>query len=162
MNSSNNIMILCKYIHLKLYPMLLDGPAISQNIKLYRNYSRFRTNPARVSKILQPMNLVPYNQSKIKENSDNHEMSKSSRLLIDNGFVRSAFPGNYVFLPLGMRVLQKIIKLVDNCMQSIDGQKMLLPTLTEGKLWQKTGRYDKMKEELLITYDRHKKLLILR
>ena len=47
-------------------------------------------------------------------------------------------------------------------MQSIDGQKMLLPTLTEGKLWQKTGRYVKMKEELLITYDRHKKLLILR
>ena len=61
-----------------------------------------------------------------------------------------------------MRVLEKLTTLIDEYMLSIDGQKILLPTLTEGKLWQKTGRYDKIKDELLTAHDRHNRLLVFR
>ena len=67
-----------------------------------------------------------------------------------------------MFLPLGMRVLEKLTKLVDDCMRHVGGQKCLLPTLTQGELWKKTGRYEVMKDELLITKDRHNRLLLFR
>ena len=150
----------------KLQKLLRDKSGTSQYVVSLRSYN-YRTITHRASKILQPVNTVPHNQNKDNANKnkeffDNSDMSKSSMLLADNGLIKHAYPGNYVFLPLGMRVLQKVSKLIDNCMQSIDGQKLLLPTLTEGKLWEKTGRLDKMKDELLSTHDRHKRHLIFR
>ena len=136
---------------------------------LPRHYSRLKAKSYRASKMFKPVNIVPHNKVKdhIKTNkdndtNDNSELSKGSRLLTDNGLVRCAYSGNYVYLPLGMRVLEKLTTLIDEYMLSIDGQKILLPTLTEGKLWQKTGRYDKTKDELLTAHDRHNRLLVLR
>ena len=136
-----------------------------------RNYTNFKQKYHRVSELFQPINIVPFNQTNPKGNITkqkgesievNSDLSKSNKLLIDNGLVKCAYLGNYVFLPLGMRVLEKLTKLVDDCMLHVGAQKILLPTLTLGDLWRKTGRFEKMKEELLITKDRHNRLLIFR
>ena len=136
-----------------------------QYIMSFRSNSSI-INSYRLSKMLQPTKILPHNQTINKTNdheiSDDYNICKSNTLLVDNGLIKCAHPGSYTFLPLGMRVLQKISKLIDKRLQNIDCQKILLPTLTEAKLWKQTGRFEKMKEELLHTHDRHKRLLIFR
>ena len=147
-----------------------------------RNYCDNGHNRFRTTQLLQPINVVPpplpgdkkspavssismklqSSKSNISNDTAALDTCKSSRLLVDNGLIKSAYPGNFVYLPLGMRVLDKLINLVENCMRKIGGQKILLPVLTEGHLWKTTGRYEKMKSELLETRDRHDHLLVFR
>ena len=67
----------------------------------------------------------------------------------------------YALLPLGMRILNKLIDIVDKEMMNIGAQKILLPALTPAALWKKTDRYDSNKTELFTVIDRHKKEYIL-
>ena len=144
-----------------------------------RNYSHTKHQRFSLSRLLQPTNVVPHaigsnlktpelasaKQKIVKANTGNDfvlDICKSNKLLVDNGLVKLAYPGNFVYLPLGLRVLEKLTKLLDDCMFDVGGQKILLPTLTEGHLWKTTGRYEKMKGELLSTIDRHKRLLVFR
>lgn len=121
-------------------------------------------NRNRASQLLQPVNLLPHGtgsaaQKKVTEDT---YTSKSSRLLQDNGLVRSAYPGVFTYLPLATRSLEKLTKLVDESMrQDAGGQKIILPTLTEASHWKKTGRLETMKSELMTTTDRSDNLLVL-
>ena len=45
----------------------------------------------------------------------------------------------FTFLPLGLRVLNKLQKIIDNELHQIGCQKVTLPTLTSGELWKTTG-----------------------
>lgn len=67
----------------------------------------------------------------------------------------------YALLPLGMRVLNKLINLVDSEMASLGAEKIMLPALTSAKLWQKTKRYESNNIELFKVTDRHNKEYIL-
>lgn len=67
----------------------------------------------------------------------------------------------YAYLPLALRVLNKLTTLVDNEMEKIGAQKILLPALTSASLWEKTDRYNNNKSELFILQDRTKKEYIL-
>ncbi|XP_008551216.1 probable proline--tRNA ligase, mitochondrial [Microplitis demolitor] len=110
----------------------------------------------RMSKLFQPIKAFP------KEAIIKHDgKSKSYRLLLDMGVIRQANPGMYTLLPLGYRVLDKLIAIVDNEMTNIGAQKMLLPHLTSAKLWKKTGRLSEMGPELIKLKDRHCDTLIL-
>lgn len=66
------------------------------------------------------------------------------RLLVQAGFVRQVMAGVYTYLPLGLRVLQKISQIVREEMDSIGGQEVLMPLLHPSALWKQTGGWDKI------------------
>lgn len=68
--------------------------------------------------------------------------SKSHAFLVRGGFIDQVSAGIYSFLPLGLRVVKKIEKIVREEMQGIGGQEILMPALTPKENWQKTGRWD--------------------
>ena len=70
------------------------------------------------------------------------EKSVNARLLIRAGFVDKLMAGVYTFLPLGLRVLEKIKKIIREEMNAIGGQEILMPALTPKENWTTTGRWD--------------------
>ncbi|XP_078033233.1 prolyl-tRNA synthetase 2-like protein, mitochondrial isoform X2 [Augochlora pura] len=81
--------------------------------------------------------------------------------LVKYGFIKPVNNGMYAYLPLGIRVLDKITNLVDNEMEKVGAQKLLLPALTATKLWKRTKRFDNNRDELFEVHDRHDKHYIL-
>lgn len=69
------------------------------------------------------------------------ETSLNAQLLIRAGFVQKAGAGIYSFLPLGLRVHNKICGIIRKEMASIGAQEILMPALTPKRFWQKTGRW---------------------
>ncbi len=70
------------------------------------------------------------------------ETSFNAQTLIKAGFIDKSSAGIYSFLPLGLRVHNKICDIVREEMNAIHGQEILMPALTPKKVWQKTGRWD--------------------
>jgi prolyl-tRNA synthetase len=66
----------------------------------------------------------------------------SHKLSIRAGLIRQLATGIYSYLPLGLRVLRKIEKIVREEMEAIDGQELLMPIVQPASLWKATGRYD--------------------
>ncbi len=66
------------------------------------------------------------------------------RLLVQAGFVRQVMAGVYSYLPLGLRVLNKISNIVREEMDGIDAQEVLMPILHPSALWKQTGGWDKI------------------
>ena len=114
----------------------------------------------RASQLLQPTHLLPYGEGSAAQKKE-AASSKSTRLLIDNGLIKSSFPGVYAYLPLASRALEKMTRIIDENMRFVNGQKVALPTLTEASLWKKTERLEGMKSELFLTKDRNENLLLL-
>lgn len=59
--------------------------------------------------------------------------------MLNLGLIHQSSPGCYNLLPLAVKALDKLKILVETEMQSIGGQKMVFPTLTNSKLWETTG-----------------------
>jgi len=79
---------------------------------------------------------------KTKKESPKDEESISAQLLIRGGFIHKEISGVYTFLPLGLKVLNKIVQIIREEMLAIDGQEMSLTALQNPEIWKKTGRYD--------------------
>ncbi|EPS42840.1 hypothetical protein H072_3135 [Dactylellina haptotyla CBS 200.50] len=75
-------------------------------------------------------------------------------LLLKAGYVRNAYPGVFHMLPFGLRVQEKIEKIIDKNMKAIGASKAALPSISSHSLWQRTGRADKMGKELFQLKDR--------
>ena len=69
------------------------------------------------------------------------EVSLNSKLLTRAGFIRKEVAGVYNYLPLGIRVLNKISNIVREEMNAIGGQELLLSSLQNKESWEKTGRW---------------------
>ena len=69
------------------------------------------------------------------------EESVNSKLLIQAGFVNKLAAGVYTFLPLGLRVLDKIENIVREEMNAAGGAELLMPALHPAENWSKTGRW---------------------
>lgn len=69
------------------------------------------------------------------------EVSKSAQLLIQAGFVQKEIAGVYAYLPLGKRVLDKIIQVIREEMEAIGGQEVLLGSLQNPETWETTNRW---------------------
>lgn len=69
------------------------------------------------------------------------ETSISARLLMRGGFIRKEVAGVYNYLPLGLRVLNKISQIVREEMNAAGGQEVLLSSLQNKASWEKTGRW---------------------
>lgn len=78
---------------------------------------------------------------KIKREAPRDEESTNARLLIRAGFIDKLTAGVYTFLPLGLKVLNKIENIVREEMEKIGGQEILMPALHPDSIWQTTGRW---------------------
>ncbi len=64
------------------------------------------------------------------------------RLLVQAGFVRQVMAGVYVYLPLGLRVLNKISQIIREEMDAIGGEEILMPLLHPSRIWKQTGGWE--------------------
>lgn len=80
--------------------------------------------------------------------------TKSHKLLIRGGYVRQLTSGVYTFLPLGWRVLQKVINIIREEMDSIGAQELLMPSLTPSTLWKESGRWEGFGDDMFRLKDR--------
>ncbi len=78
----------------------------------------------------------------------------SHRLLIRGGFIRRLHAGHYSLLPLGWRVFAKVEQIVRQEMDAIGAQEFLLPAMHPASIWQKSGRWELMGEEMFRLVDR--------
>lgn len=69
------------------------------------------------------------------------ETSKNAQLLIRAGYVYKEMAGVYAYLPLGLKVLEKIKSIVREEMDAIGGQELIMTTLQNKALWERTGRW---------------------
>ncbi len=78
----------------------------------------------------------------------------SHRLLLRAGFVRQLHSGHYSLLPLGLRVHDKVADIVREEMDAIGGQELLLPAMHPAWVWEQSGRWASMGEEMFRLTDR--------
>ncbi|KAG7157704.1 proline--tRNA ligase-like [Homarus americanus] len=109
-----------------------------------------------VSELFQPLHVRP-KDAIVKEEST----SLSQKLLVDCGVINCRSNGMFALLPLGQRVITKLMKVIDEEMKLVGAQKMLLPLLTSGQLWRATGRWESTGQELMKVQDRHNKDYVL-
>lgn len=76
------------------------------------------------------------------------EISLNSQLLLKGGFIDKEIAGAYNFLPLGHRVLNKIINIIREEMNAIDGQELMLTALQAPTTWKPTDRWDDEKMDV--------------
>ena len=81
----------------------------------------------------------------------------SHKLLLRGGFIRKLAAGIYTYLPLGFRVLNKVINLVREEMNRAGAQEVFMPALLPAELWHETGRWDVYGKELFRIKDRHER-----
>lgn len=79
----------------------------------------------------------------------------SHQLLLRGGFIRKLSAGVYTFLPLGLRVLQKVTSIVREEMNRAGAQEILMPMVQPGDLWMESGRWQHYGPELLRFRDRN-------
>lgn len=70
------------------------------------------------------------------------EVAKNAQLLIRAGYVHKEIAGVYAYMPLGLRVVENIKKIVREEMDAAGGQELLMTTLQPSDIWQKTNRWD--------------------
>jgi prolyl-tRNA synthetase len=79
----------------------------------------------------------------------------SHQLLVKGGFIRRISTGRWAFLPLGIRVWEKIYQVIDEEMQAMDCQKLVIPALHPIEIWRATNRDQAFGEEMLVVDDHH-------
>jgi len=75
-------------------------------------------------------------------------------LMFRAGYVRQLAAGLYVYLPLGLRVIEKINKIIREEMNAIGAQEITMPVLHPAEVWQETGRWYEIGEEMFRLKDR--------
>ena len=76
-------------------------------------------------------------------------------LLVRGGFIRRLASGSYSWLPLGLRVLRKVERIVREELDRAGAQELLMPVVQPAELWRESGRWDVMGPEMLRLRDRH-------
>ncbi len=84
----------------------------------------------------------------------------SHALMIKSGMIKQETSGIYSWLPLGYRVLRKIINIIEEEHEKIGINQMLMPTIQSSDIWRISERYDTYGKEMLKITDRHKKELL--
>lgn len=69
------------------------------------------------------------------------EVAKNAQLLIQAGFVYKEMAGVYAYLPLGMKVLENIKRILREEMDAVGGQELIMTSLQRKELWERTDRW---------------------
>jgi len=78
----------------------------------------------------------------------------SHKLLVRGGFIRQLAAGHYMMLPLGQLVRRKVAQVIREEMNRIGGQEMFLPAMHPAEIWQRSGRWYDIADELFRLKDR--------
>ncbi|OGI65446.1 prolyl-tRNA synthetase [Candidatus Nomurabacteria bacterium RIFCSPLOWO2_02_FULL_40_10] len=82
--------------------------------------------------------------TKTRKDAPADEVSRNAELLIRGGFIHKEMAGVYSYLPLGLRVLEKIGNIIREEMNKAGGQEVLLSSFHPKENWEKTGRWEAM------------------
>lgn len=92
----------------------------------------------------------------LKETPADAEIA-SHRLMLRAGLIRKLASGLYVWLPLGLRVLRKVERIVREEMDKSGALELSMPVVQPAELWQESGRWEQYGPELLRFHDRHQR-----
>ena len=85
----------------------------------------------------------------------------SHKLMVRAGMIRQLASGIYTWLPLGLRVLRKVERIVREEMDGAGAQEVLMSGVLPAELWQESGRWDHYGPELLRIKDRHDRAFVI-
>ena len=100
------------------------------------------------------MRLSQYFLPTLREDPADAEIA-SHRLMLRAGMIRRLAGGLYSWLPFGLRVLQRVERVIREEMNAAGAQEVLLPVVQPADLWEESGRWDSFGPELLRFKDRH-------
>ncbi|MFZ2125578.1 MAG: aminoacyl--tRNA ligase-related protein [Candidatus Saccharimonadales bacterium] len=83
--------------------------------------------------------------TRTSKNAPADEVAKNAQLLIRAGFIHKEMAGVYAYMPLGLKVLENIKKIVREEMDAVGGQEIMMTTLQPKDIWEKTDRWDDAK-----------------
>jgi prolyl-tRNA synthetase len=84
----------------------------------------------------------------------------SHQLMLRAGMIRQSSAGIYSWLPLGLKVLQKVEGIVREEMNRAGCHEILMPAVQPAELWQESGRYEEYGKEMLRVTDRHERPML--
>src|SRR5437870_11631063 len=99
------------------------------------------------------MRLSKYFLPLLRENPSEAQIV-SHRLMLRAGMIRQSSAGIYSWLPLGLRVLKKVERIVREEQDRTGALEILMPTVQPAELWRERGRYDGYGNETLRIRDR--------
>ena len=101
------------------------------------------------------MRASNYTIATLKETPADAEII-SHQLMIRAGLIRKLASGIYSWMPMGLRILQKVEHIIREEMNNSGAQEVLLPVVQPAELWKESGRWSKYDEGLLLQFrDRH-------
>jgi len=86
--------------------------------------------------------------TKTRREAPSDELAKNAQLLIRAGFVHKEMAGVYAYLPLGIKVIENIKKIVREEMDAIGGSEIIMTALQRKELWEQTDRWDDEKVDV--------------
>ncbi|MBN1557924.1 MAG: proline--tRNA ligase [Lentisphaerae bacterium] len=96
----------------------------------------------------------------LRENPQEAEIP-SHTLMLRAGLIRRLSGGLYTFLPLGLRALRRVERIVREEMDAAGALEVLMPALQPRELWDRTGRYEAMGDVMFKVRDRQQRELVL-
>jgi len=84
----------------------------------------------------------------------------SHRLMIRSGLIRKLASGAYTYLPLGLRVLQKVQNIIREEMNKAGAIELFMPSMQPVELWHESGRFKDLGEDLITYKDRHNRVIV--
>jgi prolyl-tRNA synthetase len=100
------------------------------------------------------MRLSEYFLPLLRENPSEAQVV-SHRLMLRAGMIRQSSAGIYSWLPLGLRVLKNVERIVREEQDRAGALEILMPTVQSAELWRESGRYEDYGKEMLRIRDRH-------
>ncbi len=86
--------------------------------------------------------------TKTRKEAPKDEVSKNAQLLIRAGFIHKEMAGVYAYLPLGLKVIEKIKAITRDEMNAIGGQELIMTAIQRKELWEKTDRWSDQNVEV--------------
>ena len=84
----------------------------------------------------------------------------SHSLMLKSGMIRQETSGIYSWLPIGFRVLKKVIEIIEEIHNHHNINQILMPTIQSADIWKTSNRYESYGKEMLKITDRHDKELL--
>jgi len=132
-------------------PILKEGDAGASSSFVFELGARQEESLMRWSKSLVPT---------LKEDPADAE-AISHKLMVRAGLVRQLAAGIYVYLPLGQRVMDNVNAIIRQEINAIGGQEITMPVIQPAELWQQSGRWDVIGDEMFRLKDRNQRDMCL-
>lgn len=85
----------------------------------------------------------------------------SHKLMLRSGLIRKLVSGVYTYLPLGLKIINRVTDIIREQMNSLGSQEVLLPALQPAILWKNSGRYEQIGKVMIHFVDRRGKEMVL-